>query len=330
MSAGLRMNGRTYCGHYKGHYLKSTLEYIYPKYLNHMDIAWDYELKTFQLSNGGSYKPDFFLIDSQEYVEVKGGFNFKIDLPRIQQFEADLGVKVKILQERDLRELIKTTPFVFERLRREWKAQAGAFGMDTSGRNNPRYGVQFSEETKAKIAAKAKARMQDPVYKEKWLTANLAHTKSPDNIERLRQLNQRFHLVTLTCSLCHKPFSVQPNKAKKRLYCSHLCSANGQFSKYAHGEDIEIQKVALEFAQTNAKSILTAKFNKIKPTLASFYERVYQISGIQDERTLSKVLLGRVGNRKEILYYFRSLVENVLGANVNQETLELEDKEPLG
>ena len=27
---------------------------------------------------------------------------------------------------------------------------------------------------------------------------------------------------------------------------------------------------------------------------------------------------------------FRSLVEKVLGANVNHETLELEDKEPLG
>ncbi len=75
---------------------------------------------------------------------------------------------------------------------------------------------------------------------------------------------------------------------------------------------------------------MKAKLNKIKPVLSGFYEQAYQISGIQDERTLSKVLLGRMTNRKEILYYFRSLVEKVLGANANYEALELEDKEPLG
>lgn len=57
------MNGRTYCGHYNGYYLKSTLEYIYARYLDHVGIAWEYEVKTFQLSNGGSYKPDFRLED---------------------------------------------------------------------------------------------------------------------------------------------------------------------------------------------------------------------------------------------------------------------------
>jgi len=75
---------------------------------------------------------------------------------------------------------------------------------------------------------------------------------------------------------------------------------------------------------------MTAKLNKIKPVLAEFYQQVYEISGIRDERTLSKVLLGHITNRKEILFYFRSLIEKVLGANANHEALELEDKEPLG
>ena len=295
-----------------------------------MNIAWIYEPRTFQLSNGGSYKPDFLLIDSQQYVEIKGGFNLSIDLPRIQQFEADLGVKVLLLQEKDLRKLIQATPFVFEQLKKEWKALAGAFGMDTSGRNNPRYGVSTSDATKAKISAKAKARMIDPNYKSKWLAATSNRLRSPENLQRLRDFNQRFHKVSLICALCGQIFHVTPSMARKRIYCSHSCAANGEFSKFSHGELEKIQAAAIAFAQENSEAILNAKLNKIRPTLSSFYERVYQISGIQDERTLSKALLGRVTNRKEILYYFRSLVEKVLGANANQEALELEDKEPLG
>jgi hypothetical protein len=53
------MNGRTYSGFYKGYYLKSSLEYIYARYLDYLEVEWVYEPKTFQLSNGGSYKPDF-------------------------------------------------------------------------------------------------------------------------------------------------------------------------------------------------------------------------------------------------------------------------------
>lgn len=103
------MNGRTYCGHYNGYYLKSTLEYIYARYLDHVGIAWRYEVKTFQLSNGGSYKPDFHLEDGS-FVEIKGGFNYQTDLPRIKLFETDYQAHVLVLQEHDLRQLIRSTP----------------------------------------------------------------------------------------------------------------------------------------------------------------------------------------------------------------------------
>lgn len=163
-SVGLPVNGRTYCGYYKGYYLKSTLEYIYARYLDYMGIQWQYEVKTYELSNGGSYKPDFVLADGS-YVEIKGGFNYETDLPRINIFEQDYGVSVKILQEKDLRRLIRSTPFVFEQLKQEWKQTAKGLGMDISGVNNPRHGVKASEITRTKIAQKAKSRMQDTHYK---------------------------------------------------------------------------------------------------------------------------------------------------------------------
>lgn len=130
-----------------------------------METAWDYEVKTFALSNGGSYKPDFYLTKTGQYVEIKGSFNYETDLPRIRVFEADQNTSVQILQERDLRKLIRSTPFVFEHLKREWKQVAQALGTDTSGENNARYGVRQSASTRSKIAKKAKARLQDPEYR---------------------------------------------------------------------------------------------------------------------------------------------------------------------
>jgi len=197
------MNGRTYCGHYKGHYLKSTLEYIYARYLDHVGTAWDYEVQTFELSTGGSYKPDFYLLEEKRYVEIKGGFNYKTDLPRIRTFEADHQTNVEIFQEPDLRKLIRPTPFVFEQLKREWKQVAQGLGMDTSGENNPRYGVKQSASTRSKIAKKAKARLQDPEYRKKWDASRRNSEKVERNIENLRQYNeQRYYQVFENCKYC--------------------------------------------------------------------------------------------------------------------------------
>ena len=182
------MNGRTYCGHYKGHYLKSTLEYIYARYLDYIGVEWRYEVQTFELSTGGSYKPDFLLADGS-YVEIKGGFNYETDLPRIKTFEQDYQVSVKVIQEKDLRQLIHSTPFVFEHLKRVWKDIAQGLGMDTSGVNNPRHGVKASEVTRAKIAQKAKSRLQDPEYKQRWTESRLKSEKVQQQTEKLKQYN---------------------------------------------------------------------------------------------------------------------------------------------
>ena len=107
-----------YSGFYGEHCLRSSLEYIYARYLDYMNIGWTYEHKTYTLSNGVRYKPDF-LLETGEYVEIKGAFNFTYDLPKVQLFQSEYNVKVTILQEKDLRQLIKPTPFIFEHLKQE-------------------------------------------------------------------------------------------------------------------------------------------------------------------------------------------------------------------
>lgn len=307
------MNGRTYCGHYNGYYLKSTLEYIYARYLDHVGIAWRYEVKTFQLSNGGSYKPDFHLEDGS-FVEIKGGFNYQTDLPRIKLFETDYQAHVLVLQEHDLRQLIRSTPFVFEHLRQEWKQLANGLGMDTSGENNPRYGVVQSDSTRSKIAEKARLRLQDPTYRQKWEESRRKSPKVQKQIERLKQYNlERQRQVFVTCQYCGQTFEALYRKSNPPQYCSRKCSVSAVRGKITPAVVEAIQELALVFAKANSDAILSCKLNAIRPLLQPFYDEVSRQYNIQDERTLSKALLGHQASRKDILIYFRSLVEKVLG-----------------
>lgn len=59
-------------------WLRSTYEYIYAKWLDKNNIIWKIEETQFVLSNGETYRPDFFLYENSELkmiVEIKGFFN---------------------------------------------------------------------------------------------------------------------------------------------------------------------------------------------------------------------------------------------------------------
>lgn len=53
---------------------RSGYEVIYANYLIQNNIAFEYEPKCFKLDNGKRYTPDFYLIDTDEWVEIKGSF----------------------------------------------------------------------------------------------------------------------------------------------------------------------------------------------------------------------------------------------------------------
>jgi len=57
--------------YYKNILMRSSYEIIYAKYLDKNEIKWKYEPKTFDLGKT-TYTPDFYLPESDTYVEVKG------------------------------------------------------------------------------------------------------------------------------------------------------------------------------------------------------------------------------------------------------------------
>lgn len=57
---------------YKGIKMRSRLETKFAFFLDALKINWEYEPKTFLLSNGIMYKPDFYLPELKQWIEVKG------------------------------------------------------------------------------------------------------------------------------------------------------------------------------------------------------------------------------------------------------------------
>jgi hypothetical protein len=203
---------------------------------------------------------------------------------------------------------------VFEHLKQEWKRIANGLGMDISGENNPRYGVVQADTTRSKIAEKARLRLQDPIYRQKWEESRRNSPKVQKHIERLKQYNlERQRQVFVTCQYCGQTFEALYRKNNPPQYCSRKCSVSAVRGKITPAVVTSIQELALAFATANSDAILNCKLNAIRPIFQPFYDEVFRLYNIQDERTLSKVLLGHQASRKDILAYFRSLVEKVLG-----------------
>jgi hypothetical protein len=56
---------------YRGIWMRSGWEKKYAEYLDKQNIKWLYESKTFDLGNT-TYTPDFYLPETNEYIEIKG------------------------------------------------------------------------------------------------------------------------------------------------------------------------------------------------------------------------------------------------------------------
>lgn len=82
-------------------WLRSTYELKYAKYLDLRCILWKYEYKTFKLSNGTTYTPDFYLVKKKKYREIKG-YMSKYAQEKIELFQKEYNKNFKILYKEDL------------------------------------------------------------------------------------------------------------------------------------------------------------------------------------------------------------------------------------
>ena len=71
---------------YAGHRFRSRLEARWAVFFNSLGVEWQYEVEGFEFDTE-RYLPDFYLPNSNAYVEVKGGdVALAEDLPRLRRF----------------------------------------------------------------------------------------------------------------------------------------------------------------------------------------------------------------------------------------------------
>ena len=84
--------------------MRSSWEVKYAKYLDKNNIKWQYESKRFNLGKS-TYIPDFYLPETNEYIEIKGWFRIK-DKKKMKDFKLKYPKEqITILQQQDLIEL---------------------------------------------------------------------------------------------------------------------------------------------------------------------------------------------------------------------------------
>ena len=86
---------------YKNKMFRSSWEVEYAKYLDKSSIKWLYESKTFDLGNT-TYTPDFYLPESDTYVEIKG-YESDVFIKKFKYFKNIFtNIKIKLLKYEDL------------------------------------------------------------------------------------------------------------------------------------------------------------------------------------------------------------------------------------
>jgi len=85
--------------------MRSRWEVAFAEYLNENQKTWQYESRTFNLSDGSAYTPDFYIEDDDEYIEIKGWFTSK-HRNRIANFRKQHpNIKLTVLQKKNLQYL---------------------------------------------------------------------------------------------------------------------------------------------------------------------------------------------------------------------------------
>lgn len=89
--------------YYKSIWMRSSWEVSYAKYLDKNNIKWLYEPKLFNLGRC-KYKPDFYLTESNHYVEIKGRW-YRGAKDKVNLFRKIYDIPLIVLEGNELRKM---------------------------------------------------------------------------------------------------------------------------------------------------------------------------------------------------------------------------------
>lgn len=308
---------RGYAGFYKGFYLRSSYEYAYAIYLDHIAVPWSYEDQVFDV-NGKSYKPDFFFYDQfgklEKIVEIKSR-NMKAKEKAKRQLsviEKQYNINTELISYEELQVIYDKMPKSLNAVITSWiTSEKNTINKAAKGILNPHYGLKHSDETKMIIGIH---------------TQKLWNSDSESKMRMVEGLRQsglaqkgkiRIPRETRFCKLCSKGFDII--KTSTRIYCSRKCAGKVAISLatdvYMSKRSVihsEIKNYIIQWTMDNQEIVLSTPFNKIQSTIKPMTDEILRRYGVKDMRVISKAVFGFDRGRKELLRFMKELCsENV-------------------
>jgi hypothetical protein len=308
---------RGYAGFYKGHYLRSSYEYAYAKYLDYNSIPWSYEDEIFDLGYK-VYKPDFFFYDQNnrliKIVEIKSRNKEAKENAKkaLKTIEEKYNIECELVSYEELREIYKELPFSLTSTLNEWiESKETTINKAAYGELNGHYNIKHSEDAKRKIGEHTKKLWaSDSIAKQKMLEglrksglSQKGKIKTPREMRKCKQCNQEFQVLITS----------------PQIFCSRSCAGKEAMKKATESYvekriniHKEIKKYIIQWSKVNKSIVLETPLNKIKTTIKPLTNDIQEQFGVKDFRVISKAVFGEDRGRKELIKFMKSVCnENV-------------------
>ena len=307
---------RGYGGYYSGYYLRSSYEYAYAKYLNHMSVKWTYETEVYDLGSS-IYKPDFFIYNEDneltKIVEIKSRQKTALSSAKtiLDKVAHLIDVECQLLSYRDLLNIYrKQMPCSFHFTIQEWiNSPETTINKTLKGKLNPHFSLKHNTDTKKLIGRHTK---------KLWESNSLSKQRM---IEGLRKsgLAQKGKIkvprVERLCVVCGDKFKCL--KTSKRKHCKQNCAAKMNIQRatkqYVYNRQQiknEIKSFVIEWAKENKELVINTPYNKIKTNLAPLMHHIQLNFGVKDIRVISASIFGEDKGRKKFLEFMKDTISN--------------------
>lgn len=302
---------RGYAGFYGEHYLRSSYEYAYAKYLDYHNIPWSYEDSTFDLGYK-NYKPDFFFYNQngeiEKIVEIKSrNEKAKADAKKaLGLIKERYNIDYELLSYEELLELYQTLPFSLTSTIAEWiGSEKTTIHKAAYGELNGHFNIKHSELAKKKIGEHTK---------QLWANDSLSRQRMIEGLKKsgIKKGYIRIPREKRACKECMEEFEVIVTSSQK--YCNRTCSGKAAMKKatihYMEKRSTihrKIRDYIIEWSIHNKVIVSGTPLNKINTTIAPLINDIEEQFGVKDFRVISKAVFGEDRGRKELIKFMKNV-----------------------
>ncbi|WP_425311835.1 restriction endonuclease [Neobacillus novalis] len=303
---------RGYAGFYKGHYLRSSYEYAYAKYLDYFSIHWRYEEKVFDLGYK-MYKPDFFLYDKdnrlQKIVEIKSRNKEAKNNARnsLNTIEEKFNIKCELISYEELLKLYKELPFSLTSTINEWITSSNTtINKAAYGELNGHYNLKHNNDSKRKIGEHTKKLWASDGTAKQRMLEGLRNSGLAQKGKLKKRRQTRF------CLECKKKFIVIETSPQK--FCSQSCAGKDAIKRatdiyVGKRKEIhdDIKEYIIQWSNDHREIVLATPLNRIKTTIKPLLKDIEKLFDVKDMRVISKAVFGEDQGRKELIKFMQNV-----------------------